>query len=140
MTDIKFPDGSQLSITPLADGATPLVIKGFDSVGGTIGSEGELIDDTVLSDEQAKWGASDFKNGGERELLGRWHSDDEGQTELKQAATDKKEREFKLRVGKTGPTWTFKAVVASVVMADLEKGSGLRFKAKIGVNEDGGLA
>lgn len=141
---VKFPEGSQLSVIPpggtTESPAAPIVVKGFDSVGGTIGTEGTLNADTVLSDLQVQYGKSDVKDGGERELLGRWHITDEGQIELSKAAEDGIEREFKLRIGKAGPVWSFTAVLGSFVMADLEPGKGLRFKAKMGINSDGGIA
>lgn len=137
---VKFPEGSQLSVTQTGDGGETIVVKGFDSIGGTIGSEGKLNTDTVLSDLQVQYGKSALKDAGERELTGRWYATDVGQLELKAAAEDGIEREFKLRVGTDGPTWTFKAVLASFVMNELEAESGLRFKAKMGINSDEGLA
>ena len=137
---VKFPEGSQLSVVKTGDAGETVVVKGFDSIGGTIGSEGKLNTDTVLSDLQVQYGKSALKDAGERELIGRWLADDEGQLELNAAAEDGVEREFKLRVGTNGPTWTFKAVLASFVMAELEAENGLRFKAKMGINSDNGLA
>jgi len=137
---VKFPEGSQLSVVKTGDAGETIVVKGFDSIGGTIGSEGKLNTDTVLSDLQVQYGKSALKDAGERELIGRWLADDAGQVELNAAAEDGVEREFKLRVGTDGPTWTFKAVLASFVMAELEAESGLRFKAKMGINSDNGLA
>lgn len=141
MTDqVQFPEGSQLSIVPVGEAATPIVVKGFDSAGGTIGTENALNADTVLSDEQTQYGKSEQKDSGEREVLGRWYANDAGQVEMKAAADDGIEREFKLRIGKAGPVWTFRAVLASFVMAELEAGKGLRFKAKMGINSDEGIA
>ncbi|EGI72921.1 hypothetical protein PH505_bb00690 [Pseudoalteromonas distincta] len=140
MSSILFPEGSQLSVFPIADGSEPIVTAGFDSIGGTIGSEGKLNADTVLSDLQAQYGKSDFKDAGERELLGRWDATDAGQIELKAAAADGKQRKFKLRVGTSGPTWDFEAVIGSFVMGELEPEKGLRFKAKMGINKDDGVA
>ena len=137
---VKFPEGSQLSVTKTGEAGETIVVKGFDSIGGTIGSEGKLNTDTVLSDLQVQYGKSALKDAGERELTGRWYATDAGQLELKAAADDGLEREFKLRVGTDGPTWTFKAVLASFVMNELEAESGLRFKAKMGINSDEGLA
>lgn len=137
---VKFPEGSQLSVVKTGDAGETVVVKGFDSIGGTIGSEGKLNTDTVLSDLQVQYGKSALKDAGERELIGRWLADDEGQLELNAAAEDGVEREFKLRVGTNGPTWTFKAVLASFVMAELEAEKGLRFKAKMGINKDDGVA
>tara|TARA_B110000211_G_C14000287_1_gene518151 strand:+ start:456 stop:881 length:426 start_codon:yes stop_codon:yes gene_type:complete len=137
---VKFPEGSQLSVTKTGEAGETNVVKGFDSIGGTIGSEGKLNTDTVLSDLQVQYGKSALKDAGERELTGRWYATDAGQLELKAAADDGLEREFKLRVGTDGPTWTFKAVLASFVMNELEAESGLRFKAKMGINSDEGLA
>lgn len=140
MSEVMFPEGSQLSVTKTGDGGETIVVKGFDSIGGTIGSEGKLNTDTVLSDLQVQYGKSALKDAGERELTGRWLADDPGQIELKAAEADGKEREFKLRVGTDGPTWTFKAVLASFVMNELEAETGLRFKAKMGINSDEGLS
>lgn len=141
MTDqVKFPEGSQLSIVPVGEAATPLVVKGFDSAGGTIGTEGQLNTDTVLSDDQVQYGKSELKDSGEREVTGRWHATDPGQVEMTAAAADGIEREFQIRVGKAGPVWTFRAVLGSFVMAELEAGNGLRFKAKMGINSDEGIA
>lgn len=140
MSEVMFPEGSQLSVTKTGDGGETIVVKGFDSIGGTIGSEGKLNADTVLSDLQVQYGKSAQKDAGERELIGRWDSTDPGQQELAAADEDGKEREFKLRVGKNGPVWTFRAVIGSFVMAELEAESGLRFKAKMGINSDEGLA
>ena len=137
---VKFPEGSQLSVVKTGDAGETVVVKGFDSIGGTIGSEGKLNTDTVLSDLQVQYGKSALKDAGERELIGRWLADDEGQLELNAAAEDGVEREFKLRIGTNGPTWTFKAVLASFVMAELEAEKGLRFKAKMGINKDDGVA
>ena len=137
---VKFPEGSQLSVVKTGDAGETVVVKGFDSIGGTIGSEGKLNTDTVLSDLQVQYGKSALKDAGERELIGRWLADDEGQLELNAAAEDGVEREFKLRIGTNGPTWTFKAVLASFVMAELEADKGLRFKAKMGINKDDGVA
>ena len=141
MTDqVQFPEGSQLSVVKKGEPETTLVVGGFDSIGGTIGSEGKLNTDTVLSDLQVQYGKSALKDAGERELLGRWQPSDVGQVELAAAAEDGIERTFKLRVGTNGQVWTFKAVLASFVMAELEAESGLRFKAKMGINSDEGLA
>ena len=137
---VKFPEGSQLSVFPVADGADAIIVAGFDSAGGTIGSEGKLNTDTVLSDLQVQYGKSAKKDAGERELTGRWNAADPGQVELKAADTDGKERKFELRVGTDGPVWTFRAVIGSFVMAELEAENGLRFKAKMGINKDEGLA
>lgn len=140
MSSILFPEGSQLSVFPIADGSDPVVIAGFDSIGGTIGSEGKLNADTVLSDLQAQYGKSDFKDAGERELLGRWDATDAGQIELKAAEADGKQRKFQLRVGTSGPKWDFEAVIGSFVMGELEAEKALRFKAKMGINKDDGVA
>lgn len=140
MSEVMFPEGSQLSVTKAGAEGETIVVAGFDSIGGTIGSEGKLNPDTVLSDLQTQYGKSAQKDAGERELLGRWQPTDAGQIELKAADTDGKEREFKLRVGTNGPTWTFRAVIGSFVMGELEAETGLRFKAKLGINSDQGLA
>ncbi|MFK3873108.1 hypothetical protein [Pseudoalteromonas rhizosphaerae] len=137
---VKFPEGSQLSIVPVGEGAEPIVVKGFDSAGGTIGTEGQLNTDTVLSDEQVQYGKSELKDSGEREVTGRWYATDPGQIEMKAASDDGIEREFKIRIGKAGQVWTFRAVLGSFVMAELEAGKGLRFKAKMGINSDEGIA
>ena len=112
---VKFPEGSQLSVVKTGDAGETVVVKGFDSIGGTIGSEGKLNTDTVLSDLQVQYGKSALKDAGERELIGRWLADDEGQLELNAAAEDG-------------------------VMAELEAEKGLRFKAKMGINKDDGVA
>jgi len=140
MSSLLFPEGSQLSVFPIADGSDAIVIAGFDSIGGTIGSEGKLNADTVLSDLQAQYGKSDFKDAGERVLLGRWNATDPGQVELKAADADGKERKFLLRVGTKGPEWSFTGVIGSFVMGELEPEKGLRFQAKLGINKDDGVA
>lgn len=138
MSEVMFPEGSQLKVKPTGVGEA-ITVTGFDSVGGTIGSEGKLNTDTVLSDLEVQYGKSAVKDGGERELTGRWIKTDPGQVELSVAAGDGLPREMTLRVGLDGPVWTFTAVFASFVMAELEAETGLRFKAKLGINNDGGL-
>ena len=140
MSEVIFPEGSQLSVYPVAEGSEAIVVAGFDSIGGTIGSEGKLNADTVLSDLQVQYGKSALKDAGERELLGRWDATDAGQIELKAAEKDGKQRKFELRVGTSGPAWDFEAVIGSFVMAELEPEKGLRFKAKMGINKDDGVA
>lgn len=138
MSEVMFPEGSQLKVKPTGAGEA-IIVTGFDSVGGTIGSEGKLNTDTVLSDLEVQYGKSAVKDGGERELTGRWIKTDPGQVELGVAADDGLPREMTLRVGIDGPVWTFTAVFASFVMGELEADKGLRFKAKLGINNDGGL-
>lgn len=139
-----FPEGTKLYITKLSAPETKVEVAGFNDLGGSIGFDGTLNSSTVLSDLNVKYGVSKRKDGGEREMSGRYEIGDEGQEELKLAATDHRQRklEIVLPEDESGnvTTWPFEAVFAGWKLASPEDATAMMWNVKAGLNVDGQIS
>lgn len=138
-----FPEGTTLSISTENKEGEKKPIAGFHDLGGDIGFDGLLNSSQVLSDVTKQYGKSKRQDGGERDMSGRYEIGDEGQIELKKAASDGKQRslELTLPADENGVVtkWEFEAVFASWKLAKPEETNAMMWVVKAGLNVDGGI-
>ncbi|MDO6718815.1 hypothetical protein Q4575_05345 [Psychrosphaera sp. 1_MG-2023] len=135
---MEMPDGTIFKISDGGETPTFIEVKGFDDVDGEVGSKGQLVKAGTLSDTEEKYGASSFKDGGERNFKFRAEADDAGQIELKSVCESQEERDCQI-ILPNGKQWDITVQFAGWTYGQPSKNTPMQIIALGGVNKDNGI-